>query len=317
MNAGVQFQGSELYKLSSEPKTMYSAKFPVWNGCIAIFPAGSTTPAVKALATEDLWQIANGGDVEEFVQEDRLLAVTGGNDGSIPGTTWAGTIEVVGVKPECQQYNSGTLSLQLVYWDSASNFELIGASVFTAGDLDLGTGRTCVVQTGYVGYVLGDCAVFIKPSGNETSAPDYELEQCTSDEAVLPYGWEGFASKDMETITGTDADRCTQITLSRAGGASGGKLIADSLDDTPDQVAADCEGESAAGERACLLTDGCGWCVDANSNSGCCSPTVLAGEACAPWGNAGQPLSDACSKGWQPANPEGCSSIGNARAARA
>lgn len=50
------------------------------------------------------------------------------------------------------------------------------------------------------------------------------------------------------------------------------------------------------GERTCLATDGCGWCIDNNYNSGCMSAPYASNL---PWTTEYGDVLKNCDKGWE------------------
>jgi hypothetical protein len=303
----IGYKGLDLYSKDFPSKSVYSYKKGIASGCLiknrVLDEADNTTLAKYAvLGASDRVPVAS------------IPGFSIVNNGLIPGTTWSGTIKSVvssggELDSSCHGMpNAGILSLQVIS-NTGGVVDLIGSTVWSSQSLipnarslvELGAaaggdpGDSCVLQTGFVlSYYESSGDFIIKP---QSTSSDYSA--CANGPPTLPYGWYGTATKDLVRINAVDSMRCSSLTLQRSTGLG----PPPPSPPTPAPNTSKCKDISDEGSRArpgtCLAETSCGWCIDANYNSGCCGQDGN-GQAVLPcttlWGDT---LAD-CSKGFQP-----------------
>lgn len=302
----IGYSGVDLYSKDFPSKSVYSYKKGIASGCLiknrVLDEANATAVATyPVLGATDRAPVAS------------IPGYSVVNNGLIPGTTWTGTIKSVtsedGELGSCRgSPGVGILSLQVI-GNTGGVVDLVGSTVWSTQSLipnarslvQLGAaaggdaGDSCVLQTGFVlSYYEASGNFIIKP---QSSSSDYSA--CANGPPTLPYGWSGTATKDLVRINAMDSMMCSSLTLQRSTGMG----PPPPSPPTPAPDTSKCKDIDDEGSRArpgtCLAEASCGWCIDANYNSGCCGQDG-SGQAVLPcttlWGDT---LSD-CSKGFQP-----------------
>mmetsp|Transcript_39323 Transcript_39323/g.111369 ORF Transcript_39323/g.111369 Transcript_39323/m.111369 type:complete len:1062 (-) Transcript_39323:1170-4355(-) len=305
----VQFPGGKpLFQKSIPRKTVFSAKYPIHSGCIQLDSPSTEKALEYTSVTPSLWQGRPGGSHGRPRLQQTLNPITT-NDGTLPGTTWSGTVVANKNSPheECRMYRDGNLTLQVVDWTSVDNFILVGATNYVDGALREGTAQSCVVQSGFEGQLYRDSgmrSLMIKPI---SGGSEYDLSECTNGNPPLPYGWVGYADPEMKAMRAYDSMNCYKIELFREipedEGSGSPSTPCRKPEDAvpPDQII--CEG--VTNERSCLEVNGCGWCIDDEDySSGCCPGTAVNPNLpCAPASNGYTALKN-CNNGWQAGNSQ-------------
>lgn len=186
-----------IYTHTFAPKAVYSMKWPITSGCISTY-VGEAPPDDEAHTYTLVPPIA---PVPRLAAGDPITSVYLKNSGTVPGTTWHGTITRLKTSGDCASYPATqVLSLQLINVPYDGSLTLVGANnynTYSSGDT---SGEACVVQSGFTANWYASGSLTVMPA---TSNSDYS--GCTLSPPKQPYGYAGTFTAGWKSISAQDS----------------------------------------------------------------------------------------------------------------